>query len=175
MTKQEKQQLVNELVERLKATPNFYVLNAGGMTVAEVNKFRRKCFESNFQLTTVKNTLIVKALEEIGGDYSELIPALKQPSALVFAEVDRPSDPAKMLKAFRKTTEKPVLKAAYIDQSVFVGDNQIDVLSTLKTKADLIGEVVGLLQSPAKNVVSALQSGGAKLAGIVKTLSEKEG
>lgn len=175
MTKDEKQQLVEELTEKFKAYPNFYIADAGGMTVAQVNDLRRLCFKSDITMTMVKNTLIRKALEQLDGDYSEVYGSLKRPSSILFATEENPSVPAKVLKEFRKSGEKPSLKAAVIDTAVFVGDDQLKVLIDLKSKAQLIGEVIGLLQSPAKNVVSALKSGGGKLAGILKTLSEREG
>jgi large subunit ribosomal protein L10 len=174
MTKEEKIQLVNELADTFRAYPNFYIVDAGGMTVEQVNALRRKCFETNIKMQTVKNTLIRKALEQVGGDYSELYDALKEPSSVFFTTAETPNLPAKMLKEFRRTSERPKLKAACIDFAVFKGDDQIDGLINLKTKADLVGEVIGLLQSPAQQVISALQSGGATIAGLVKTLSERE-
>lgn len=175
MTKDEKLQLVQELTEKFKNFPNFYIADAGGMTVAQINNLRRLCFESDITMTTVKNTLIRKALEQLDGDYSEVYDSLKKSSSIFFATQDNPSVPAKVIKDFRKKGEKPALKVAVIDTAVFLGDSQLSVLVDLKSKSELIGEIVGLLQSPAKNVVSALKSGGGKLAGILKTLSEREG
>lgn len=174
MTKDQKHQVVSELVEKFKEFPSFYVLNAGGMSVAQVNDLRRKAFESNIPVKAAKNTLIRKALEQLDDNYDELYPLLKDSSTLLFATAENPSAPAKMLKEFRANREKPVLKVACIDTAVFAGDDQLEILTVLKSKSDLIGEIVGLLQSPAKNVVSALKSGGGKLAGILKTLSERE-
>ena len=167
--------MVQELTEKFKTYPNFYIADAGGMTVAQVNDLRRLCFKADITMTMVKNTLIRKALEQLDGDYSEVYGSLKQPSSIFFATEENPSVPAKVIKEFRKAGEKPALKAAVIDTAVFVGDDQLKVLVDLKSKAELVGEIVGLLQSPAKNVISALKSGGGKLAGILKTLSEREG
>jgi large subunit ribosomal protein L10 len=174
MTKEQKYQLVEELVEKFKTYPNFYITDAGGLSVAEVNNLRKECFDSNIPMTMIKNTLIRKALETLEGDYSEVFDALKQPSSVFFATSENPSVPAKLITKFRKKNEKPSLKAAVIDTAVFKGDSQLKVLVDLKSKDELIGEIIGLLQSPAKNVISALKSGGGKLAGILKTLSERE-
>lgn len=179
MTKEQKFAVVEELAARFKDYPNFYIADTTGMTVAQVNNLRRECFKEGIPVQVVKNTLIIKAIEKAGMvEYAEAYPALKQTSALFFTNVENASAPAKVLKAFRdkqnaKETPKPALKAACIDASVFIGDDQLEALTKLKTKQELIGEIIGLLQSPAKNVVSALQSGGNKLAGIVKTLSER--
>ncbi len=166
--------MVQELAEKFKTYPNFYIADAGGMTVAQVNELRRLCFKADISMTMVKNTLIRKALEQLEGDYSEVYGSLKRPSSVFFATEENPNLPAKVIKEFRKAGEKPVLKAAVIETAVFLGDDQLQVLIDLKSKAELVGEIVGLLQSPAKNVISALKSGGSKLAGILKTLSEKE-
>jgi large subunit ribosomal protein L10 len=179
MTKEQKFAVVEELAARFQEYPNFYVADTTGMTVAQINTLRRECFSAGIPVQVVKNTLIIKAIEKAGlSDYAEAYPALKQTSALFFTTVENASAPAKVIKAFRdkqnaKETPKPALKAACIDASVFIGDDQLEALTKLKTKQELIGEIIGLLQSPAKNVVSALQSGGNKLAGIVKTLSER--
>ncbi|MDX2249348.1 MAG: 50S ribosomal protein L10 [Bacteroidia bacterium] len=174
MTKDEKIQFVKELTEKLKEYPNFYIADSGGMTVAQVNNLRRLCFESNVPMQVIKNSLIKKAMENLGADFSEAYGSLKYPSSVFFATAENPSVPAKLLRKFRKTSSKPILKAAIIDTAVFIGDDQLQTLTELKSKDQLIGEIVGLLQSPAKNVVSALQSGGNKLAGIIKTLSERD-
>ena len=174
MTREEKRILVEELTEKFKSFPNFYIADAGGLTVAEMHDLRGLCFESDVTMTMVKNTLIRKALENLDGDYSEVFEILKEPSSIFFTTEENPSVPAKVISKFRKTSEKPVLKAAVIDTAVFLGDDQLKLLSDMKSKGELIGEIVGLLQSPAKNVISALKSGGGKLAGILKTLSEKE-
>lgn len=174
MTKQEKIALVEELTERFKQYPNFYFTETQGMTVAEINDLRRLCFEEKIEMTMIKNTLIRKALENLEDDYSEVYDSLKLPTSVLFADAENPSQPAKLLKKYREGKEKPVLKAACIQASVFVGDENLETLTKLKSKAELIGEIIGLLQSPPKSVISALQSGGNKLAGIIKTLSERE-
>lgn len=174
MTKEQKIELVKELTETFQAYPNFYITDAGGMTVEKINELRGLCHKSDVKLRMVKNTLIRKALDNLEGDYSEVYDILKEPSSIFFATAENPSVPAKVLKEFRKGNEKPVLKAAVIETSVFKGDDQIKSLSELKSKDELVGEVVGLLQSPAKTVISALKSGGGTIAGLLKTLSERE-
>jgi len=171
MTKEEKRVAIENLTEQFASSNIFYITDSSTLTVAQINKLRRICFEKGVQFTVAKNTLIRKALEANEGDYTELYDSLKGPSALMFSEVS--NLPAKIIKDFRKGSEKPVLKAAYIDSDVFIGEESLETLSTLKSKEELIGEIIGLLQSPAKNVISALQSGGQKLSGILKTLSDK--
>lgn len=179
MTKEDKVELVNELSEKLSKTNYFYITDAGGMTVAETNAFRRACYEKGIEYKVVKNTLIKKALERQKGDYRELVEkALKGFSGIIFSP-ESASLPAKVLLDFRKKSAKkddpkPLLKGAAIDATVFIGDNQLEALSTLKSKHELIGDIITLLQSPAKNVISALKGSGQKIAGIVKTLSERE-
>jgi len=171
MNKDEKHELVLDLTEKIKAYGNFYITDTANLTVAKVNDIRRKCFESDITMQVAKNSLIKKAMEAAGGDFSPIYDALKGSSTILFTK--SATAPAKLIKQLRKTGDKPVLKAAYIDSAVFVGDNQLDTLINLKSKEQLIGEIIGLLQSPAKNVISGLQSGGNKLAGIVKTLQER--
>jgi len=174
MKKEQKIQVVKDLTEKFNTYPNFYITDAGGLTVAKTNELRALCHEKGIPLQMVKNTLVKKALENLEGDYSEVYDQLKEPTSIFFAGVENPSVPAKLINAFRKKNEKPILKAAVIDTSVFTGDGQLKTLSELKSKDELIGEVIGLLQSPAKNVISALKSGGGTIAGILKTLSERE-
>jgi len=171
MNKEEKHDLVLALSEQMKEFGNFYITDTSNLTVAKVNNIRRKCFESDITMQVAKNSLIKKAMEATGGDFSPVYDVLKGSSSILFCK--SATAPAKLIKQLRKQGEKPILKAAYIDSAIFIGDNQIDTLMTLKSKEQLIGEIIGLLQSPAKNVVSALQSGGNKLAGIVKTLQER--
>lgn len=175
MTKEQKHELVAELVELFRANPNFYIADSSGMSVAEVNNFRRKCFESKIHMQVVKNTLIRKALDQLDADFSELTPLLKLQSSVLFAPADNASAPAKLLQDFRKSNPKPVLKGAYIESSVYSGDDQIKALTELKSKDQLLGEVIGLLQSPMSNVLSALQSGGHTISGLLKTLQDREG
>lgn len=172
MTKQEKNQALAELTEKFASNNIFYITDASSLTVEAINKFRRKCFDNGIEFRVAKNTLIRKALEaQEGADYSEVYKALHGPTSIMFSSVAK--SPAVVLKDFREGNDKPILKVAYIESSVFSGDDQITPLTKLKSKDELIGEIIGLLQSPAKNVVSALQSSGGKLAGIVKTLSER--
>ena len=171
MNKEEKHDLVLALTEQMKEYGNFYITDTSNLTVAKINDIRRQCFDSDIKIQVAKNSLIKKAMEAAGGDYSPIYDVLKGSSSILFSK--SATAPAKLIKQLRKTGEKPILKAAYIDSAVFIGDNQLDTLTKLKSKEQLIGEIVGLLQSPAKNVLSALQSGGNKLAGIVKTLQER--
>lgn len=176
MNKQGKAVVIAELKEKFSQYNNFYIADTSTLTVEDINALRRTCFEKGIQVVAAKNTLIQKALEQVeANDYTELYDSLVGHSTLMFSE--NANLPAKVIKEFRssKDKKKPELKIAYIDTDVFKGDSQLDALVALKSKYELLGEIVGLLQSPAKNVVSALQSGGKTLAGIVKTLSEKEG
>lgn len=173
MRKEEKQEIVQALTEKIKSVGNFYITDTAELTVEKINGIRRKCFEQGISIQVAKNTLIRKALEAAGIDAPELNDILKGSSTLMFSEVA--NAPAKLIKELRKEEDKPVLKGAYIDTAVYIGDNQISTLSSLKSKTELIGEIIGLLQSPAKNVISGLQSGSSKLAGIVKTLEQREG
>ncbi|WP_214071515.1 50S ribosomal protein L10 [Mucilaginibacter sp. dw_454] len=171
MNKEEKHDLVLALSEQMKEFGNFYITDTSDLTVAKINNIRRQCFESDITMKVAKNSLIRKAMEVAGGDYTEMYDVLKGSSSILFSK--SATAPAKLIKKLRKQGDKPVLKAAYIDSAIFVGDNQLDALIKLKSKEQLIGEIIGLLQSPAKNVVSALQSGGNTLAGLVKTLQER--
>lgn len=172
MTRNEKQQVVQGLTDKIGNAANFYLADSSTLTVEAINNFRRLCFEKGVEFKVVKNTLLKKALENCEGDYAELYDVLKGPTSIMFSETA--NVPAKVLKEFRENADKPTLKAAYIDTSIFIGDDKIAELSKLKSKEELIGDVIMLLQSPAKNVISSLQSGGSKLAGILQTLSEKE-
>lgn len=171
MKKEEKDQVIEALVAKLSETKNFYLTDTSAMTVEKTNNLRRTCFKRNIELKVVKNTLLKKAFERLDLDYSALYPVLKGTTAVMFT--DTVNEPAKLIKEVRKSDDKPQLKAAYVEESFYIGDNMLDALIAIKTKNEVIGEIVGLLQSPAQNVVSALQSGGGKLAGIVKTLSER--
>lgn len=173
MTKQEKEALVQELTERLRENPQFYLVDIGGFTVAKTNALRAKCFAANVELKVVKNTLVRKSLEAIDGNFEELFPVLKQETAVLFVS-DNPKAPAKLVKDFRGDDEKPRLKAAYVQDTVFVGDESLDQLVNLKSKNDLIADVVALLESPIKNVISALKSGEHTIAGLVKALEERK-
>jgi large subunit ribosomal protein L10 len=171
MNKEEKHELVAALTEQMKAFGNFYITDTSDLTVAKVNNIRRQCFESDITMQVAKNSLIKKAMDGIGGDLSQIHDVLKGSSSILFSKSS--TAPAKLIKQLRKKGDKPILKAAYIDASIFIGDKQLDTLINLKSKEQLVGEIIGLLQSPAKNVISALQSGGNILAGVVKTLQER--
>lgn len=171
MKKEEKDQVIAELVEKIGSTPNFYLTDTSELTVEKTNALRRICFKKNIEMRVVKNTLLRKAFERLDLDYSPLYGVLKGSTSVMFTE--SVNEPAKLIKEFRKTSEKPLLKAAFVEESFYIGDNQLEALIAIKTKNEVIGEIVGLLQSPARNVISALQSGGGKIAGIVKTLSER--
>lgn len=174
MTKDQKNEVIEVLKEKFSQYTNFYITNTESLTVAQIGKLRKVCFDKQVELKVAKNTLIRKALESIDAEkYGEVYDSLHGVTALMFSE--SPKEPALILSSFRteKKTDKPVLKAAYIDGSLFVGDNQLEALKTLKSKQDLIGEIIGLLQSPAKNVISALNAGG-KLASLIKALEERE-
>src|ERR1700733_1798816 len=171
MNKEEKHELVAALTEQMKEFGNFYITDTSDLTVAKINNIRRQCFNSDITMRVAKNSLIKKAMEAADGDFSPIYDVLKGSSSILFSR--SATAPAKLIKQLRRTGEKPILKAAYIDSSVFIGDKQLDTLVNLKSKEQLIGEIIGLLQSPAKNVISGLQSGGNKLAGIVKTLQER--
>jgi len=177
MTREEKGILIDNLTEKLKNTQYFYVADTSGMSVKEINEFRRLCFNKGLEYKVVKNTLIRKALENMETDYSPFNEAvLKGVSGIVFSP-EIGNAPAKAIKEYRKkdkNLKKPLLKGASIDGGLYIGEEFLDTLSELKSKDELLGEIVTLLQSPAKNVISALQSGKHKLAGIIKTLSEKE-
>lgn len=171
MNKEEKHDLVLALTEQMNEFGNFYITDTSDLTVAKINDIRRKCFESDITMKVAKNSLIRKAMEAAGGDYTPIFDVLKGSSSILFSK--SATAPAKLIKQLRKGGAKPVLKAAYIDSAIFIGDDQIDTLIKLKSKEQLIGEIIGLLQSPAKNVISALQSGGNTIAGLVKTLQER--
>ena len=173
MKKAEKQDLIDGLKEQFSKTTYFYLADASGLSVGDVNALRRVCFQQGVVMQVAKNKLIRKALEAEGMYSDELGLLLHGPTAIMFAENGKV--PAQIIKDFRKTgNPKPLLKGAYVDTAIYSGDDQIEVLLKLKSKDQLIGEIIGLLQSPAKNVISALQSGGGKLAGIIKTLSERQ-
>ena len=171
MTKEQKNEVIEVLKEKFSQYNNFYITDTSKLTVEKTNILRRTCFKKEIELTVVKNTLLKKAFERLEYDFSPLYPILKGTSAVMFT--DSVNEPAKVIKEFRKTNERPLLKAAYVEESFYIGDNQLDALISIKTKNEVIGEIIGLLQSPAQNVISALQSGGNKIAGIVKTLSER--
>ncbi len=172
MTREEKGQIIEDLTGTLKQSDTIYLADISGLDALSTSKLRRACFKADVKLTVVKNTLLAKAIEASDRDFGDLASVLKGNTSIMIAE--RGNAPAKVIKEFRKKSEKPVLKGAYIDEAVYIGDEHLETLSNIKSREELIGDVIGLLQSPAKNVISALKSGGGKLAGIIKTLSEKE-
>ena len=179
MTRAEKESIVEELYQKFSDTSHFYITDPQGLNVENINNFRRLCFNKGVEYKVYKNTLIKKALEKLDTDYSSFDDTvLKGFSGILFSK-ESSNSPAKIIKEFRKSAKSedllPLLKGASIDTDLFIGEENLDTLSKLKSKAELIGEVISLLQSPAKNVVSALQSGPSTLAGLVKTLSEREG
>jgi large subunit ribosomal protein L10 len=174
MTKEEKGAIIDDLSQKFQSIPYFYITDASGMSVAETNNLRRLCFERGIEYVVVKNTLIKKALETVeNADYASFDEVLKGFSGVMF-HPENGKAAAQLIKEFRKTNDKLKLKGASVDYSLFIGADQLDTLINLKSRTELIGDIIGLLQSPAKNVVSALTSGGGKLAGILKTLSERE-
>jgi len=175
MTKEEKIAVVKDLGVTLSELPNIYVVDAGGLNVAQVSNLRRLCFEAGVKLQVVKNTLLKKALNDADGNYDELYGTLKNQTTVFFVGEEGPNSPAKVIKTFQKENpDVPVLKSAYVGEAIFIGADQLDTLANLKSKNELIGEIITLLQSPAKNVISALNSGGTTLAGLIKTLQERE-
>lgn len=171
MTREQKAQVIDDLTSQLTDTSTIYLADISGLDASNTSKLRRACFKADVRLAVVKNTLLSKAMEKSDKDFGELPETLKGNTSLMISEVS--NAPAKVIKEFRKKSDKPVLKGAYIEEAIYVGDDQLDVLVNIKSKEELIGDIISLLQSPAKNVISALQSGGSKLSGIVKTLSEK--
>lgn len=173
MTRSEKSQAIEDLKAKLASAEYFYLTDSSELTVAQVNKLRGLCYEAGVEMKVVKNTLARKAMESLqeGKALDGLYDSLKGPTAIMFSETG--NAPAKLIKEFREQHHKPVLKAAYIDSDIFVGDDQLDVLKSLKSKEELIGDVIVLLQSPMKNVLGSLQSGGNKLSGLLKALEER--
>ena len=172
MTREEKSQVIQDLTGKLTDNPVIYLADISGLNASDTSNLRRACFKANVKLAVVKNTLLAKAMESSDKDFGDLPDVLKGNTSLMMSETG--NAPAKVIKAFRKGNEKPILKGAYVEAAVYVGDDQLDNLVNIKSKEEVIGDIIGLLQSPAKNVISALQSGGGKIHGILQTLSEKE-
>ncbi|MBU2920185.1 50S ribosomal protein L10 [Winogradskyella psychrotolerans] len=173
MTREEKSQVIEELTAQLADNTNIYLTDISGLDAATTSNLRRACFKSNIKLAVVKNTLLEKAMEASDKEFGDLPATLKGNTSVMYSETG--NAPAKVIKEFRKKSEKPLLKGAFIEESIYIGDDLLDTLVDIKSREELIGEIVGLLQSPAKNVISALKSSGGTIAGIVKTLSEREG
>jgi len=171
MKKEDKSLIIDQIKETLGGYAHFYIADIGGLNSAQSSDLRRLCFKNDVKLVVVKNKLLGKALEATGKDFSEIFVALKGESSILLSNTG--NEPAKLIKEFAKTNEKPILKAAYVEESFYIGANQLETLINIKSKNELIGEVIGLLQSPAKNVISALQSGGTTIHGVLTTLAER--
>jgi large subunit ribosomal protein L10 len=172
MRREEKNAIIDSLAERLKEYSHFYLTDTAQLNAADTSDLRRKCFESKVKLVVVKNTLLKRALEQTGVNFEELYPVLEGTTSIMFSQTG--NTPAKVIREFRKKHDKPVLKGAYVQDSIYLGDTMLDALVSIKTKQELIGDIILLLQSPARNVISALQSGGNKIHGVLETLSKKE-
>ena len=172
MTREEKATVIEDLKAQLGDNNTIYLADISGLDAGTTSDLRRACFKANIKLSVVKNTLLAKAMEASEKEFGELQDVLKGNTSLMFAEAG--NAPAKLIKSFRKKAEKPILKGAFIEEAVFVGDDKLDTLVSIKSKEEVIGEIIGLLQSPVKNVISGLKSSGSTLSGILKTLSEKE-
>ena len=172
MTREEKATVIEDLTAQLAENANIYLADISGLDAVDTSNLRRACFKANIKLAVVKNTLLAKAMEASDKEFGELPEVLKGNTSLMLSETG--NAPAKLIKNFRKKSDKPVLKGAFIEEAIYVGDENLEALVNIKSKEEVIGDIIGLLQSPAKNVISGLKSGGGKLAGILKTLSEKE-
>lgn len=171
MTREEKATVIQDLTAQLGDNPTIYLADISGLDAGTTSDLRRACFKANIKLAVVKNTLLEKAMEASDKEFGDLPEVLKGSTSLMLAEAG--NAPAKLIKNFRKKSDKPLLKGAFIEEAIYIGDDNLDTLVNIKSREELIGDIVGLLQSPAKNVISGLKSGGGKLAGILKTLSEK--
>ncbi|MCD4746600.1 MAG: 50S ribosomal protein L10 [Bacteroidales bacterium] len=169
MRKEEKNQLIETISEHLSNNNYIYITDISDLNAEVSSNLRRLCYKKNVKLKVVKNTLLKKAMEKTDKDFKNFYQILKGSTSIMFAEAG--NIPAKLIKEFRKTSNRPILKGAYIEENIYIGDDQLDILINIKSKNELIGDIIGLLQSPVKNVMSALQSGGNKLTGILKTLS----
>lgn len=173
MKREDKNAIIVQLTERINSSKHFYIADIGGLSALQTSELRRQCFKEEIGLLVVKNSLLEKALEKADGDFEGLIPVLSGPTSLMLSEVG--NAPAKLIQDFQKRKFlKPALKAAFVEESVYVGADQLGALAAIKSKDELIGDLVALLQSPMRNVMSALDSGKHTLAGVVKTLSERE-
>ncbi len=172
MRREEKEVIIDNLAQRLDESKHFYLTDISSLNAEQTSNLRRKCFEKEISLLVVKNTLLHQAMEKSGGDFNDLYDVLKDSTSIMFSETG--NTPAKLIKEFRRTMEKPLLKAAFVEESIYIGDDQLDALSNIKSKDELLGDLLMLLQSPASNLVSALASSSSKMAGALLTLSEKE-
>ena len=171
MRKEDKQVLIDSILSELQACPNFYLTDVSDLNAEKTSQLRRQCFNSGVKMIVVKNALLHKAMQQMDKDYEGLYDVLKGSTALMLCETG--NAPAKLIKNFRKTSDRPILKGAYIEECCYIGDDMLDALCNVKSKNDLIADVIALLQSPMKNIISGLQSGGHKLSGILETLSDR--
>jgi len=171
MTRAEKEQIIKNLEEKLNENSVFYLADISDLDAESSSKLRRLAHKREVSLNVVKNTLLKKALEAAEGSYEEFYDLLKGNTSIMFSEVG--NAPAKLIKEFRKTNERPILKGAYIEEAIFIGDDKVNALTEIKSKEEVIADIIAILQSPAKNVVSALQSGGSTISGLVKALGER--
>ena len=171
MTREEKATVIKDLTAQLTDNPIIYLADISGLNASTTSDLRRACYKSNIKLSVVKNTLLAKAMEASDKEFGELPSVLKGNTSLMFSEIG--NGPAKLIKTFRRKSDKPLLKGAFVEEAIYIGDANLDALVNIKSKEEMIGEIIGLLQSPVKNVISGLKSGGGKLAGILKTLSER--
>jgi large subunit ribosomal protein L10 len=171
MTREEKATVIEDLTGQLAENTTIYLADISGLDAMATSDLRRACFKANIKLSVVKNTLLAKAMEASDKEFGELPEVLKGNTSLMFSEVG--NAPAKLIQNFRRKSEKPLLKGAFIESAVYIGDDKLTSLVNIKSKEEMVAEIIALLQSPAKNVISGLKSGGGKLAGILKTLSER--
>ena len=171
MKKEEKNQLIESLAEQISASNYMYITDISDLNSVNTSKLRRLCFKRDVKLIVAKNTLLKRAMEKSGRHYTELFPVLKGSTSIMLADIN--NLPAKLIREFRATSPKPILKGAFVEESFYIGDNQLDMLINIKSKNELIGDIIGMLQSPVQNVMSALQSGGNNISGILKTLSDR--
>ena len=171
MTREEKANVIQDLTSQLADNTTIYLADISGLDATTTSNLRRACFKANIKLSVVKNTLLAKAMEASEKEFGQLPETLKGNTSLMFS--DTGNAPAKLIKTFRKKSNRPLLKGAFVEEAVYIGDENLDALVSIKSKEEMVGEIIGLLQSPAKNVISALKSGGGKLAGILETLSKK--
>lgn len=172
MTREEKAKYIDELAADLSSNNVIYLADTAELTVEVVNNLRRRAFNANVSMRVVKNTLLEKAMDKVEGkDFGGLKEVLAGATSIMFSEIG--NTPAKLIQDFRKKSDKPILKGAWIEEGIYIGDDQLKALADLKSKEELLGEIIGLLQSPAKNVVSGLKGAGGKIAGILKTLEAR--
>jgi|TARA_Y100000996_G_scaffold332114_1_gene268377 large subunit ribosomal protein L10 len=171
MNKAEKIKVIDDLSSSLSESKNLYLTDISGLNASQTSDLRRACYKADIKLSVVKNTMLHRAIEASNKDFGDITSVLKGNTSIMFSESG--NEPAKIIKQFRKKNDKPILKAAFIEEAIYIGDNQLDILVAIKSREELIGEVVGLLKSPIQNLVSALNAGGKNLSGVLKTLSER--